>query len=134
MPSAGFQGLYGGADNLYYRRHNPLIDFSDVCPGTGQNTKSVPFSQIAADFAQDKTANYSYVTPDTDEDAHNGTLQEADEWLEENVPAILDRPEFRPDGDGILFLVWDEGTLGTDNRCSSKVSQEIGRASCRERV
>ncbi len=126
MPSAGFQGLYGGTDNLYYRRHNPLIDFSDVCPGTGQDTKSVPFSQIAADFAEDKTANYSYVTPDTDEDAHDGTLQEADEWLQENLPAILDRPEFRPDGDGILFLVWDEGTLGTDNRCSATVSQGCG--------
>ena len=126
MPSAGFQGLYGGADNLYYRRHNPLIDFSDVCPGTGQDTKSVPYSQIAADFAGDKTANYSYVTPDTDEDAHDGTLQEADEWLEENVPAILDRPEFQPGGDGILFVVWDEGTLGTDNRCSASVSQGCG--------
>jgi phosphatidylinositol-3-phosphatase len=126
MPSAGFQGLYGGTDNLYYRRHNPLIDFSDVCPGTGQDTKSVPFSEMAADFAEDKTVNYSYVTPDTDEDAHDGTLQEADQWLEENIPAILDRPEFRSDGDGILFLVWDEGTLGTDNRCSSKVSQGCG--------
>jgi hypothetical protein len=86
----------------------------------------VPYSQIAADFAGDKTANYSYVTPDTDEDAHDGTLQEADEWLEENVPAILDRPEFQPGGDGILFVVWDEGTLGTDNRCSASVSQGCG--------
>ncbi|HXS76784.1 MAG TPA: alkaline phosphatase family protein, partial [Terracidiphilus sp.] len=32
MPYAGFQGLYGGTNNAYYRRHNPLIDFSDVCP------------------------------------------------------------------------------------------------------
>jgi phosphatidylinositol-3-phosphatase len=37
MPYAGFQELYGGTNNSYYRRHNPLIDFSDVCPGTGQD-------------------------------------------------------------------------------------------------
>ena len=36
LPYAGFQGLYGGTDTLYYRRHNPLIDFTDVCPGTGK--------------------------------------------------------------------------------------------------
>src|SRR6201993_4758511 len=46
MPSAGFQGLEGGTGNTYYRRHNPLIDFTDVCPGTGQDKNSVPFSQM----------------------------------------------------------------------------------------
>jgi hypothetical protein len=126
LPSAGFQGLYGGTNNLYYRRHNPLIDFSDVCPGTGQDTKSVPFPQLTADLEQGYIVNYAYITPDADEDAHNGTLQEADQWLQENLPVILERPEFQPGGDGILFVVWDEGTLGTDNRCSSKVASGCG--------
>jgi phosphatidylinositol-3-phosphatase len=35
MPSAGYQGLFGGPNNEYARRHNPLVDFSDICPGTG---------------------------------------------------------------------------------------------------
>ncbi|HEX4580897.1 MAG TPA: alkaline phosphatase family protein [Acidobacteriaceae bacterium] len=126
MPSAGFQGLYGGANNLYYRRHNPLIDFSDVCPGTGQAIKSVPFPELTADLEQGYIVNYAYITPDSDEDAHNGTLQEADQWLQQNLPVILDRPEFRPGGDGIVFVVWDEGNLGTDNRCSSKVGTGCG--------
>jgi len=34
MPYAGYQGLKSGTTDAYYRRHNPLIDFSDVCPGT----------------------------------------------------------------------------------------------------
>jgi acid phosphatase len=126
LPSAGFQGLYGGTNNLYYRRHNPLIDFSDVCPGTGQAIKSVPFPQLTADLAQGYIVNYAYITPDSDEDAHNGTLQQADQWLQQNLPVILDRPEFRPGGDGIVFVVWDEGNLGTDNRCSSKVATGCG--------
>ena len=126
MPYAGFQGLYGGVSNSYYRRHNPLIDFSDVCPGTGQDTSSVPYSQMASDFAQGKTVNFAYITPDSDKDAHNGTLQAADQWLEANVPAILARPEFGPGGDGILFIVWDEGTLYTDNRCNAAITQGCG--------
>lgn len=121
MPYAGFQGLYGGTNNDYYRRHNPLIDFSDVCPGTGQDINSVPYSQMAEDFAQDNTVNYAYITPDATEDAHSGSLQAADQWLQANLPPILARPEFGPGGDGILFIVWDEGTLSTDNRCSSAI-------------
>lgn len=126
MPYAGFQGLYGGTNNLYYRRHNPLIDFSDVCPGTGQDIKSVPYSQLATDFANNTTPNYIYITPDSDEDAHNGTLASADQWLQDNVPTILARPEFAPGGDGVLFIVWDEGTLYTDNRCSATISSGCG--------
>jgi phosphatidylinositol-3-phosphatase len=126
LPSAGYQGLYGGTNNDYYRRHNPLIDFSDVCPGTGQDKKSVPYSQMATDFAQGKTVNYAYITPDATEDAHNGSLQAADQWLQAHVPAILARPEFSAGGDGILFIVWDEGTLSTDSRCSATVTKGCG--------
>lgn len=126
MPYAGYQGLYGGTNNNYYRRHNPLIDLSDVCPGTGQDTKSVPYAQMATDFARGNTVNYAYITPDVTEDAHNGTLQAADQWLQANLPAILARPEFSSGGDGILFIVWDEGTLYTDNRCSATVPVGCG--------
>jgi len=126
MPYAGFQGLYGGTNNAYYRRHNPLIDFSDVCPGSGQDKKSVPYTQLSTDIANDNTPNYIYITPDSDEDAHNGTLASADQWLQDHLPAILARPEFAPGGDGILFIVWDEGTLSTDNRCSASDSTGCG--------
>lgn len=119
MPYAGYQGLYGGSGNDYYRRHNPLIDFTDVCPGSGQEFNSVPFSQMATDFDQGNTVNFAYITPDVNDDGHNGTLAAADQWLQANVPQILSRPEFSPGGDGILFIVWDEGDLNTDNRCSA---------------
>lgn len=125
LPYAGYQGLYGGTNNTYYRRHNPLIDFTDVCPGTGQDTKSVPYTQMATDFANDNTVNYAYITPDVNDDAHNGTLQQADQWLSSNVPAILARPEFGPGGDGILFILWDEGRLN-DYRCSATVPTGCG--------
>jgi hypothetical protein len=126
MPYAGFQGLYGGEHNTYFRRHNPLIDFSDACPGTGQDTNSVPYSQMATDFADGETVNYAYITPNVAEDAHNGSLEAADQWLQANVPSILARPEFSPGGDGILFIVWDEGSPHIDNRCSATVRQGCG--------
>lgn len=126
LPYAGYQGLEGGTDNVYYRRHNPLIDFTDVCPGTGQDTNSVPLTQMATDFANGTTVNFAWITPDVNNDAHNGTLQQADQWLQDNVPAILARPEFGPGGDGILFIVWDESELAGDNRCSATVTTGCG--------
>lgn len=126
MPYVGYQGLYGGTGNTYYRRHNPLIDFSDVCPGTGQAKNSVPYTQMAVDFSEGKMANYAYITPDAVEDAHSGTLDAADQWLQANLPAILARPEFQSGGDGILFIVWDESDLTNDNRCSATVANGCG--------
>lgn len=126
LPYAGYQGLKRGDTNAYYRRHNPLIDFSDVCPGTGQATRSVPYSQLADDTANNATPNFAYITPNGDEDAHDGSLSAADQWLQDHVPAILALPEFAPGGDGILFIVWDEGTLSSDNRCSATDSTGCG--------
>lgn len=125
LPYAGYQGLYS-PDNLYYRRHNPLIDFSDVCPGTGQDTNSVPLTQLSTDLADGTMVNFAWITPNVNDDAHNGTLQQADQWLQTNLPAILARPEFQPGGDGILFIVWDESDVTDDNACSATVSQGCG--------
>jgi len=125
LPYAGFEGLYGGKNDTYYRRHNPLIDFTDVCPGTGQSTNSVPFTQMAADFADGNTVNFAFVTPDVNYDAHNGTLEEADQWLQDNLPAILARPEFSRGGDGLIFIIWDESKDG-DDRCSASVTNGCG--------
>jgi phosphatidylinositol-3-phosphatase len=125
LPNAGNQSLYAGTTNIYYRRHNPLIDFTDVCPGTGQDIMSVPYTQLATDLANGAIVNYAWITPAGMDDDHDGTLQEADEWLQANVPAILARPEFGPGGDGILFIVWDE-SLNADDRCSSTVATGCG--------
>lgn len=125
MPYAGYQKLYGGTGGYYYRRHNPLIDFSDVCPGTGQDLNSAPFPQMAADFDDGTTVNFAWVTPDVMHDAESGTLLDADAWLQANVPAILARPEFASGGDGILFIVWDEGKSG-DYACSATVTSGCG--------
>ena len=122
LPYAGFLGL----SNLnYVRRHNPLIDFTDACTAV-QKLNSVPFGQLALDMAANNAPNYIYITPNLDEDAHDGTLAAADVWLSKHLPTILARPEFKPGGDGLLFIVWDEGNLTGDNRCSTTVTSGCG--------
>ncbi len=122
LPYPGFQGV---SWLNYVRRHNPIVDFTDSC-STSQVDNSVPYSQLAIDMANDASPNYVWITPDLQDDAHDGTLSQADSWLAQNLPAILARPEFAPGGDGVLFIVWDEGDLNVDNRCSSRVSNGCG--------
>ena len=122
LPYAGYRGL-GWAN--YVRRHNPLIDFVDVC-APSQRLNSVPFTQLAKDISNHATPNYAYITPNLQHDGHDGGRPQADAWLSQQVPKILSRPEFQSGGDGLLFIVWDEGNLYTDFRCSPSVSKGCG--------
>src|SRR5437773_9312160 len=47
LPYAGFTGRSWAN---YVRRHNPLIDFTDVC-AAGQKLNSVPYTHLATDMA-----------------------------------------------------------------------------------
>jgi len=122
LPYAGFAGL---SWLNYVRRHNPLIDFTDSCSGT-QALNSVPYTQLASDMQNNATPNFIYISPNLQEDSHDGSLPQADQWLSQELPAILARPEFAPGGDGLLFVVWDEGNLSNDNRCSARLSSGCG--------
>jgi acid phosphatase len=122
LPYPGYQGVQYAN---YVRRHNPLIDFTDACTAT-QELNSVPYTQLALDMAANQTPNYAYITPNLQDDAHDGTLAQADLWLSQQMPAILARPEFQPGGDGILFITFDEADLSDDNRCSSLILQGCG--------
>ena len=118
----GFEGVSSGG---YVRRHNPLIDFTDSCM-PDQKINSVPFTQLSEDIANHATPNYAYITPNLEEDAHDGSLAQSDQWLKEELPAILALPEFGPGGDGLMFIVWDEGGLSNDNRCSARLASGCG--------
>src|SRR5215470_5752093 len=121
LPYPGFTGLSWAG---YLRRHNPLIDFTDVCTPS-QKLNVVPYSQLAKDISNNATPNYAFISPNKYHDAHDGTLAQADQWLSQQVPTILGLPEFQSGGDGLLFIVWDEGTH-TDNRCNASVSGICG--------
>ncbi len=122
LPYAGYLGL---SYNYYVKRHDPLAYFTDVADSS-MKYRLVPFTQLATDLQNHTTANFNWITPNLLDDAHNGTMATADQWLAAHVPAILAAPEFQPGGDGVLFIIFDEGNLSTDNRCSAQVSTYCG--------
>jgi acid phosphatase len=57
--------------------------------------------------------DYVFITPNLTDDMHNGSVQDGDRWLSREVPKILASEAYRRGG--VLFLLWDEGTLQKDD-------------------
>ncbi len=102
MPSVGWTG---GDINLYSEHHNPFSYFSDV-RGTSQVNHLVPFTQFQSDLNNNALPDFSFVIPNLDDDAHNGTLTQADIWLQQNIGPLLTNSQFQ--NGGLLIIVFDE--------------------------
>ena len=97
---------YTGGDVLpYSKHHNPYAYLSDVV-GTSEANNLVPFSQFSADLAANQLPDFSFVAPDLDDDAHDGTLAQADTWLKKTLDPLITSPTFQKDG--LLVIVFDE--------------------------
>ncbi len=104
------QGYVGGNTGLYLIRHNPFAELSDIADNTNVANEVIwPFSQFATDLANGTLPEFSYIVPDVDDDAHNGTPQQADSWLQSNVVGPLSKQAaFKSGGDGLLIVDFDE--------------------------
>ena len=102
------QGYYGGDTGEYAERHNPLSYMSDVRNDPTQQQNLVPFTQLATDIANHTLPNYGFIVPDLLDDAHDGTLAQADAWLQTNIAPLLASPDFNTPGGGLLIITFDE--------------------------
>jgi phosphatidylinositol-3-phosphatase len=103
LPQTGYTG---GNTGSYLQRHNPFSFFSDVVNDPAQAANLVPFSQFAGDLAAGNLPAFTYIVPNVQDDAHNGTLAQADQWLQQNIQPLLDSALFQKDG--LLIITWDE--------------------------
>lgn len=115
LPSVGWMGGNSGA---YLDRHNPAKWYSDVINSPQLQKNMVPFTQFAADLAANQLPNYSIIVPNAANDAHDGTLAQADTWLKNNVAPLLNSPAFQAGGDGWMIVTFDEcdGAVGACNQ------------------
>jgi len=103
IPSAG----YLGPDAVpYVRGHDPFSFLSDVQNSSSQAANIVPFTQFAADLANNALPQYAFIAPNLNDDAHDGTLAQADSWLQTNVAPLLANSAFQ--SSGLLIITFDE--------------------------
>lgn len=100
-------GYLGGDVYPYVKHHNPFAYFKDVTQQPAQAAKVVPFTQFSAELALGQLPNFSFVTPNLLNDAHDGTLTQADNWLKANIGPLISNSQFQ--ADGLLIITFDEG-------------------------
>jgi hypothetical protein len=108
LPSACY---LGGNTGEYAARHDPLAYMTDVQNSSVQCQNIVPFSQFAADLTNNQLPDYSFITPNLCDDAHDCSLTTADNWLQANIAPLIASSIFQTDG--ILVITFDES--GSDN-------------------
>lgn len=103
LPSTGY---IGGDTGSYVEHHNPLSYFSDVRDSSVERLNLVPATHFLTDVNNNRLPQFSFLVPDDADDAHNGTLAQADSWLKEHIAPLLGSAAFQQDG--ILIIVFDE--------------------------
>lgn len=103
IPSHGYTG---GDSYPYVKHHNPFSYFTDVVNSSTEVQNLVSLSQFNADLANDRLPNFSFLVPNLLDDGHDGPLQLADQWLQQNIAPLISSPTFQKDG--MLIIVFDE--------------------------
>jgi len=103
LPSVGY---IGGDVGNYARKHNVFALLSDVANDSVQRKNLVPFTQFATDLANDALPDYVNIVPNLCNDAHDCSLDTADQWLQTNIAPLIASPTFQQDG--LLIIVFDE--------------------------
>jgi phosphatidylinositol-3-phosphatase len=128
LPSVGYTG---GDSYPYLERHNPFSYFSDVRNSSAQRQNLVPFTQFAADLANNQLPIFSYIVADAEHDAHDCPsggqscsdslkLSTADAWLKNNLGPLLSSALFQKDG--LLVIVFDEAATSDSSHGGGHVA------------
>jgi acid phosphatase len=120
LPSVGYTG---GDNGAYVEHHNPFSYFSDVRNDAAQAQNLVPFSQFSADLAGGKLPDFSFVAPNLNDDAHDGSLAQADSWLQQHIAPVLASPQFQ--SGGLLIVVFDEAADSDSTNGGGRVAMVI---------
>lgn len=105
LPAAG---SLVGSSGAYRRKHNPWSDFSSVPSGDNLPFSSFPDSAHFADLA-----TVSIVVPDQNHDMHDGSIADADAWLQANLGPAID---WLRNHNGLFILTFDEDDGSEGNR------------------
>ncbi|MGW7005857.1 alkaline phosphatase family protein [Streptomyces sp. NPDC054933] len=103
LPSTGSTVCTSGS---YARKHSPWVNFSNV-PGAD----SLPFSSFPTDYSTLPTV--SFVIPNLDDDMHDGTINQGDSWLQNNISSYA---TWAQQNNSLLVVTWDEDDYTESNQ------------------
>ncbi|TQR95495.1 acid phosphatase [Paenibacillus ottowii] len=105
LPRTGFTGPYD-LKTLYARKHNPWVNFNNLPASI-----NMPMTSFPQNFNQLPTV--SFVIPNLNHDMHDGTIREADQWLQAHLSSYA---RWAPQHNSLLVLTWDEDDMSSKNK------------------
>ncbi|HKF47773.1 MAG TPA: alkaline phosphatase family protein [Terracidiphilus sp.] len=154
VPLSSSSGIFGPGDYLnayndsnqynYAPKHNPQVLFADTDGGDNTTPSNpmaghyAPLQQLAFDLADNRVADYNWITPDQYNDMHSGLtngfagvtgdgaqILAGDNALSRLVPMIMASRAYE-DG-GVIILWWDEAESdGAPNDNADDFNHTIG--------
>ena len=107
----------------YVRRHNPFAYFSDVINSSAWKNYLVPFSQFPTDMKNNRLPQFSFIIPNQKNNAHDGTLNQADLWLRTNIAPLLANSAFTQNG--LLIILFDEAATSDTSHGGGRIATLI---------
>jgi acid phosphatase len=100
----------------YAAKHNPFVYFDDVNGWDGADFQPsdrckshvVDYSELDKDLANNAVPQYVFITPNLDHDMHDGSIEQGDQWLSQEIPKLMATAAYQHGG--AIFLLWDEGS------------------------
>jgi hypothetical protein len=102
LPKVGYTGC---SSKGYARKHNPWVQFANIPAELNR-----PFSDFPQDFSNLPTV--SFVIPNHQNDMHDGTVRQADDWLNSRLASYAAWAE---EHRSLLIVTWDEDDFAKDN-------------------
>jgi len=91
-PTACYTGYE--SDSLYFRKHNPFINYDSIATNATRCSNIVPATQLQTDLAAGSMPNYAFYTPNLINDGQNSTVAQAAIWLTGFLPPLLANKSF----------------------------------------
>jgi len=105
---------YTGAESDgYVKKHDPFIYFDGVVNDPDRCSNIVSYDQLSEDIAGGSLPDFIWISPDLCNDGHDCSTADADTFLSEAMPPLLDA--LGPGG--VLFLTWDEADDDSEGCC-----------------
>ena len=105
LPSTGSTTCTSGN---YARKHSPWINFSNV-----PTSDSLPFTSFPSSSNYASLPTLSFVIPNLNDDMHNGTIAQANTWLQTNLSAYA---TWAKTHNSLLIVTWDEDDYTENNQ------------------
>ncbi|MEY9930447.1 hypothetical protein ABH926_005094 [Catenulispora sp. GP43] len=113
LPSVGSTTCTSGN---YASKHNPWVNFQEAPSASANHIPSadnMPFTSFPSSANYASLPTVSWVIPNLQDDMHDGTIQQGDTWLQNNLDGYA---QWAKTHNSLLVVTWDEDDSSQSNQ------------------